>query len=106
MKIVRESFKIITQNGWQTCEGSVGYDYPFFIYRQADNTNLDGWCLSHMASGYSVRSKLTLEHAKAAAQALKEFPLFLLPDGDSIKRAKKRMSRTEISRITKILNGE
>ncbi len=106
MKIVRKSFKIITQYGWQTFEGSVGYDYPFFIYRKAENTNLDGWCLSHMASGYSIRSKLTLKHAKSAAQALKEFPMFLLPDGESIMREKKRMSLTEIAKITKILNGE
>ena len=106
MKITRESFRIITQHGWQTCEGSVGYDYPFFIYRKAENHSLDGWCLSHMASGYSVRSKLTLEHAKAAAKALKEFPVFLLPDGESIMREKKRMSLTEIAKITKILNGE
>ena len=106
MKIVRESFKIITQHGWQTCEGSVGYDYPFFVYRQADNHRIDGWCLSHMASGYSIRSKLTLKHACSAAQALKEFPLFLLPDGESILREKKRMSSAEIAKITKILNGE
>ena len=106
MKIERKPFKIITQNGWQTCEGSVGYDYPFYIYRKADNHRTDGWCLSHMASGYSVRSRLTLKHAKVAAQALKEFPVFLLPDGESIMREKKRMSLTEIAKITKILNGE
>ena len=105
MKIVRESFKIITQHGWQTCEGSVGYDYPFFVYRQADNHRIDGWCLSHMASGYSIKNQVTLKHARSAAQALKEFPLFLLPDGDSIKKAKERMNSEEIARITKILNG-
>ena len=77
MKIVRRSFKIITQHGWQTCEGSVGYDYPFFIYRRAENTSLNGWCLSHMASGYSIRGRLSLKHARSAAQALKEFPMFL-----------------------------
>ena len=106
MKIVRESFKIITQHGWQTCEGSVGYDYPFFIYRKADNPYPDGWCLSHMASGYSIRGSLTLKQARASAKALKEFPVFLLPDGESIMKAKKRMSCAEITKINKILNGE
>ena len=106
MKIERKPFKIITQNGWQTCEGSVGYDYPFFIYRKAENTSVNGWCLSHMASGYSIRSRLTLKHARSAAQDLKEFPVFLLPDGESIMKAKKRMSLTEVAKITRILNGE
>ena len=106
MKIERKSFKIITQHGWKTCEGSVGYDYPFFVYRQADNHRIDGWCLSHMASGYSIKNQVTLKHARSAAQALKEFPLFLLPDGDSILKAKRRMSLTEIAKITKIINGE
>jgi hypothetical protein len=106
MKIERKPFKIITQLGWKACEGSVGYDYPFFVYRQADNHRVDGWCLSHMASGYSIRSQLTLKQARAAALALKKFPVFLLPDGESIMKAKKRMSSAEIGKINKILNGE
>ena len=106
MKIERKPFKIITQNGWQTYEGSVGYDYPFFIYRKAENTSLNGLCLRHMASGYSIRGRLTLKHARSAVKALKEFPLFLLPDGESIIKAKNRMNSAEIAKINKILKGE
>lgn len=93
MKVSKGTFRIITQHGWKTKEGTVGYEYPFYIFREEGRKGTKDWNLSHMASGYSVTKGLSLKQAKSLAKQLKEFPLFLLPDVESIKKELGRMKQ-------------
>lgn len=104
VKIQKGTYKIITAEGWRTREGSVGYEYPFYIFREEEHTGTHDWCISHMASGYSIRKNLSLKQARQIAEALKRFPLFLLPDADSIAKEKARMPNHQLIMIQNILN--
>ena len=105
MKIQKGTYKIITAEGWRTREGSVAYDYPFYVSRE-EGMGAMAWCLSHMASGYSIRKNITLKHAKQIIEALKPFPLFLLPDADSIAKEKARIPNHQLIMIQNIVNQE
>ena len=93
MKVSKGTFRIITQHGWKTKEGTVGYDFPFYIFREEGHKGTRDWNLSHMASGYSVTKGLSLKQAKNLAKQLKEFPVFILPDIESIKKEQDRMKQ-------------
>ena len=104
MKITKGSYKIITQHGWVTKEGTVGYNYPFYVFREEGNKGTKDWCLSHMASGYSIRKHISLKHAKQLIEALKPFALFLLPDAQSIANEQKRMTSHKRTLINSTVN--
>jgi len=106
MKITKAKYKIITQKGWRTKEGSVGYDYPFYVFREEGNKGTKQWCLSHMSSGYSIRKAISLKHAKQLIEDLKQFSLFLLPDAESIAKEQNRMSKWRRAMIQNIVNQE
>ena len=104
MKITRGTYKIITTEGWRTRKGSVGYDYPFYVFREAQHTGKHDWNVSHMSSGYSIRKNISLKLARQLVKALKPFPLFLLPDGESIAKEQKRMTNHKLIQIQNIVN--
>jgi hypothetical protein len=104
MKLIKGSYKIITQHGWKLKEGTVGYDYPFYIFREEGHTAKHDWCVSHISSGYSIRTNISLKHARQIVKALKPFPLFLLPDGESIANEQKRMTKHKLIQIQNIVN--
>lgn len=104
MKMQKKDFKICTQEGWQTKKGTVGYDYPFYVFRLDEQTGNHDWNLSHIASGYSLRRDISLNHAKQLIKELKPFPLFLLPDAESIANQKKRMTKHRLIQIQNIVN--
>jgi len=106
MKITKGSFRIITAEGWRTREGSVSYDYPFYIFREEGHTAKHDWYVSHMSSGYSIRKNISLKHARQLVKALKPFPLFLLPDGESIAKEQKRMTNHKLIQIQNIVNQQ
>ena len=93
MKVSKGTFRIITQHGWKTKEGTVGYDFPFYIFREEDHKGTRDWNLSHIASGYSITKGISLKQAKRLAKQLKTFPLFLFPDVESIKKEQDRMKQ-------------
>jgi hypothetical protein len=106
MKMNKGSYRVITQLGWQTKKGTVGYDFPFYVFRQEGETSATQWCVSHMASGFSIKKRLSLKSARSLVKELKNFPLFLLPDAESIAKEQERMrQRGEYSRLLTIING-
>ena len=103
MRMTKGTYKIITQHGWKIKEGTVGYDYPFYVFREEGNKGAMSWCVSHMSSGYSIRTNISLKHARQIVKALKPFPLFLLPDADSIAKEQNRMSKWRRAMIQNIV---
>ena len=43
MKMSKGTYRIITQYGWKTKEGTVGYDFPFYIFREEGETSRTQW---------------------------------------------------------------
>ena len=106
MKMSKGSYRVITQLGWQTKKGTVGYDFPFYVFRQEGDTGTTQWCVSHMASGFSIKKQLSLKSARGLVEKLKNYPLFLLPDAESISMEQERMKqRGEYSKLLTIING-
>ena len=106
MKMNKGSYKIITQRGWQTKEGTVGYDFPFYVFREEGEISRTAWCVSHMPSGYSIKKRLTLKSARDLVKKLKPFSLFLLPTVETICMEQERMrQRGEYQQLLTIING-
>lgn len=106
MRMTKGTYKILTQLGWKYKEGTVGYDYPFYVFREAEHKGSKDWCLSHMSSGYSIKKNISLRHARQLIECLKPYPLFLLPDADSIAKEQNRMSKWRRAMIQNIVNQE
>jgi hypothetical protein len=85
MKIHKGTFKIREHDGsepkWVFYDGSFGMDFPFYVHRKE---NEKSWTLSHQATGYAVRSNITLKQARVLSKALKDWPLFLMPTPETI----------------------
>lgn len=79
MKVKKGEYRISTHDGWMIEEGSYISCYPFLIHRQKDETRKRTWKLSHQATGYAIKRDILLKEAKSLAEALKGYPLFLVP---------------------------
>ena len=79
MKVKKGEYRISTHDGWKIEEGSYVSCYPFLIHRQKDETQRRTWKLSHQATGYAIKRDILLKEAKSLAEALKDYPLFLVP---------------------------
>lgn len=79
MKVKKGEYRISTHDGWKIEEGSYVSCYPFLIHRQKDETQKRTWKLSHQATGYAIKRDILLKEAKSLAEALKDYPLFLVP---------------------------
>ena len=106
MRMTKATYRILTQQGWKNKEGTVGYDYPFYVFREAEHRGSKDWCLSHMSSGYSIKKNISLRHARQLIEGLKPYPLFLLPDAESIAKEQNRMSKWRRAMIQNIVNQE
>ena len=89
MRIHKGSFKIRTFEDnhptWTYYDGSYGNDFPFYVHRKETEK---WWTLSHMTTGYSIRHNLSLKQARRLAKALKDWPLFLMPDVETLNLQK------------------
>ena len=89
MKIHKGSFKIREHNGgerkWSYYDGSYGNDFPFYVHRKESEKH---WTLSHMSTGYSIKSHITLKQARRLSKALRAWPLFLMPTIETINHQK------------------
>ena len=89
MKIRKGSFKIREMDGaeqkWTFYDGSYGNDYPFYVHRKE---NQKWWTLSHMSTGYSIKQNLSLKEARKLSKILKDWPLFLMPDIQTLHHQK------------------
>ena len=89
MRIHKGTFQIREHDGsepqWAFHDGSCGYDFPFYVHRkEADKW----WTLSHQATGYAVKSGITLKQARNLSKALKDWPIFLMPDVETLTHQK------------------
>jgi hypothetical protein len=89
MKIHKGTFKIREMDGseqkWTFYDGSYGNDYPFYVHRKESQK---WWTLSHMSTGYSIKANISLKDARKLSKALKDWPLFLMPDVQAINHQK------------------
>ena len=89
MRIHKGTFKIREhhegERKWSYYDGSYGNDFPFYVHRKEDEKS---WTLSHMSTGYSIRHNITLKQARQLAKVLKEWPLFLMPDVETLNHQK------------------
>ena len=89
MKIHKGTFKIREMDGieqkWAFYDGSYGNDYPFYVHRKESQK---WWTLSHMSTGYSIKANISLKDARKLAKTLKEWPLFLMPDVQTLNHQK------------------
>ena len=93
MRIHKGTFKIREhhegERKWGYHDGSYGNDYPFYVHRKETEKS---WTLSHMTTGYSIRHNITLKQARQLSKALKEWPLFLMPDVETLLHQKSLLS--------------
>jgi hypothetical protein len=82
MKIKKGIFKVAYEEGWLEYEGSYGLSFPLYIHRR-EKEKL--WNVSHFATGYAIKKKLSLAQARALVKAIKRYPLFLTPTIDTFK---------------------
>ena len=73
MKIRKTKFKVGTKEGMDVREGSVGYSFPFMIHREEGKTL---WSVSHIATGYMIRSVPKLKEARRMVEQLKPYKVF------------------------------
>ena len=83
MKIKKGTFKVAHAEGLQEQEGSYAIAFPLYIHRTEDEKL---WKVSHLATGYNVRAKLTLEQARSLVRSIKDYPLFLTPTIDTFTK--------------------
>ena len=106
MKIVKGTFKIREGHEgsmqWAFHEGSYAYDFPFYIHRK-NGRKL--WKLSHMATGYNIKSQLSLKNAKALSKELKKWPLFLMPTPESVQMQKELLPTHKQNLLQQIINN-
>ena len=82
MKIKKGTFKVAYEEGWLEYEGSYGLSFPLYIHRR-EKEKL--WNVSHFATGYAIKKKLSLAQARALVKSIKHYPLFLTPTIDTFK---------------------
>ena len=82
MKIKKGIFKVAYEEGWLEYEGSYGLSFPLYIHRR-EKEKL--WNVSHFATGYAIKKKLSLAQARALVKSIKHYPLFLTPTIDTFK---------------------
>lgn len=82
MKIKKGTFKVANEEGLQEQEGSYAIAFPLYIHRTEDEKL---WNVSHFATGYAIKKKLSLEQARGLVKSIKHYPLFLTPTIDTFK---------------------
>ena len=103
MKIRKGTFKVATQSSG-ACEkqGSYGYSYPFMVHKAKGEYR---WSVSHIPTGFNVSAKCsTLKQAKAVAEKLKQFPIFLMPTIETWNKAKTRMMEQQPEQYNKMID--
>ena len=106
MKIRKTKFKVGTKEGMDVREGSVGYSFPFMIHREEGKTL---WSVSHIATGYMIRSVPKLKEARRMVEQLKPYKVFLMPTIETWQKALTRFreeEREEYKKMMKIVSGE
>lgn len=83
MKIKKGKFRVAHAEGFAEYEGSYAIAFPLYIHR-AEEEKL--WKVSHFATGYNVKAKLTLENARKLVKTIKHYPLFLTPTIDTFTK--------------------
>ena len=106
MKIHKGSFKIREHNDggrkWSYYDGSYGNDYPFYVHRKENEKH---WTLSHMSTGYSIKSHITLKQARRLSKVLKEWPLFLMPTVETITHQKSLLPTYKQQTLKQIIDN-
>lgn len=83
MKIKKGMYRVAHAEGLHECKGSYAIAFPLYIHRAEDEKL---WKVSHFATGYNIKSKLTLENARKLVKTIKHYPLFLTPTIDTFTK--------------------
>ena len=83
MKIKKGVYRVAHAEGFHEEEGSYAIAFPLYIHRAKDEKL---WKVSHFATGYNVKGKLTLEQSRALVRAIKDYPLFLTPTIETFQK--------------------
>ena len=106
MRIYKGTFKIREMNGseqkWTFYDGSYGNDFPFYVHRKETEKS---WTLSHMSTGYSIRHNITLKQARQLSKTLKEWPLFLMPDVETLTHQKSLLPTHKQQQLKSIVDN-
>jgi len=106
MRIHKGSFKIRTFQDnhptWTYFDGSYGNDFPFYVHRKESEKS---WTLSHMSTGYSIKQNITLKQARKLSKTLKEWPLFLMPDVETLNHQKSLLPTYKQNLLKSIINN-
>ena len=106
MKIRKGTFKIREhhegERKWGYYDGSYGNDFPFYVHRKETEKS---WTLSHMSTGYSIRHNITLKDARRLAKILKDWPLFLMPDVDTLNHQKSLLPTHKQQELNNIIHN-
>ena len=105
MKVKKGEYRISTHDGWKTEEGSYISCYPFLIHRQKDERQRRTWKLSHQATGYAIKQDILLKEAKALAEALKQYPLFLVPTIETFNLQKNILMEKNPQQLNNIIKA-
>jgi|TARA_B100000282_G_scaffold287251_2_gene254604 hypothetical protein len=110
MKVSKGTFRVKYDYGWELLEGSIIDCFPFCIHRKADKSKDKwAWSITHAATGYSIRKRISLKHAKYMAKALKKYPVFLVPTVETFTLQLEKMKQREPvqhQRLLGIVKGE
>ena len=106
MRIHKGTFKIRTRENdqpvWTNYDGSYGNDYPFYVHRTDTEKS---WTLSHMSTGYMIKSHLSLKQARQLSKALKEWPLFLMPTAETLQHQKSLLPTHKQEQLNTIIHN-
>ena len=106
MKIHKGTFKIREhhegERKWGYYDGSYGNDFPFYVHRKETEKF---WTLSHMSTGYSIRHNITLKDARKLSKVLKDWPLFLMPDVDTLNHQKSLLPTHKQQELQNIIHN-
>ena len=93
MRVKKGIFKVNTTHGWKEREGSYCHCFPFSIHKEKGRSY---WTITHMATGMAAIHRVSKwKQAKRAAEALRKYPVFLMPDLESWNKALDRMKIQE-----------
>jgi hypothetical protein len=104
MRVKKGKYILACADGKYEQKGSYIVHFPFLIHRNEEFKSSVSWALSHMPTGYKVKSGMTLAHAKELCLGLKKYPVFLTPTIETFKAQLQIMQRKQPVKYTAMMS--